>query len=465
MAAPKEAPDAARKATFRAVSSGLLYRDETGGTSVLVLQCRQRVDRGGLQKAKKYFTTLHAGVPWTKVRIMRLGESDEGDAEDAASEPETEEDEAGAPEAADVEREEDILDEWDEAATEPAAAEAAPDAAEAPPTPAEDDGARQAAADRVARLVLEKAPKLVPPGADAAFRERIAELLEHISPDRLLLALCYSSNLEQVAVGPEDARSKTPVANDDAGHAEIANGLAAFGERVARERGFLAPGETAQADARLRTMVKDTWRGNPRLSSEEILQKLIGVLGPTFQTMDASRVRPMLGLKGAKPEAAAPGSVPGSAPGSAPEAVDAAPAWQDGLRAARAGWERDASGAVAGVAQVKDQIRSEFSNDPAAHADVAAAFAELDKLTGRLANGFAAVFDQVLDEPEESRREGLRRNAAAAVSDMRSFLETDGLAANLDGNEWVPSLRVIAPLLGRLQDMQAALAQASAGGR
>lgn len=465
MAPPETAPAADRKMSFKVATSGLLFRDG----EELVLQCRERPDATRIAKARKYFKLLKAGTPWSKVRVTRLHDADEGDpGADAEDEAEDDLGHEAADETADEAAEDQIVDAWDDEPLPPAGSSppgeppAAPDMAQQAPdglAPPHDPAAQEAVeAARVTRLVATMAPRLLGAGiTQEALQGTIADMLRVMSADRLLLALCSATNMEHLAGAARDAAAEAaepgatepPLANDESGHDRIGRAMATLGERIGRERGLVAPGESATAGAFILGMVRQLWSRNTQRAPEEVIAQLSAVLVGVFGTKGGKDLRAMLGM---------PGTIPTDA---RPDAAGEAAPWRRSLADARGGWAAAVPGAITSVARIKDVIRDTYADED--DVDINAALAMLDGVVSRLDDGLVDRLDGLLGETQGDRLASRRQGVEQAVAAMRTYLETDEVASSLDGNDFVEGTSVVAVLVGHLAVMQASLAQANAG--
>lgn len=446
MGPPNEAPPGDKKLPFRELTSGLLYQEGDG----LVIQCKKRINAAQLAKARVYFKVLKVGRPWNKVHITRLAEDDEGDLADLADSEESEQ--GDIDEISDDGREDQVEDSWDEAPPAAARKDSASPAIEDDTSSAHEDDApldaeRKASAQRVTRSVLQMAPLLKLKGnvSEEALEAVTADLLTRISPERLLLALCYSSNVEHLSSTAEERDADPgsglkPITNDDGGHAEIADALAAYGARIALERGFMVAGETAKPGEHIQKMVAQAWRKTPQAPCEQVLQQLISVLGPTFGQVNEKRMRDLLGLPADKP---------------------AADAGWNKLARAIAGWDRDAANANSSVDQLKTAIIAEYKDEPKYQASIAKVGQLLDGFATHFNGAFKEALNDLLGAKNEDARDQYHSRAISAITEMQKFLETDRIASNLDHNAFVPSLSIIEPLRRHLDTMQDVLGRAA----
>jgi hypothetical protein len=453
---PENAPKNALTHSFKPVGSGLLYRN--GKT--IVLQCRKKPTRSQIRKVRGYFSLMNARITWGKVQIDRLGEGDEGDPEDALAMEDLDNSdidegyESGSEDegyGSDADDEVEIVDNWED---EPLA-DLSPGMATMDATPAAepDDGPevdpmRAEKVERVSGMLSQLAPrlKLMVPGSDGALRQVLGDLVDSGMPlERLLLSLCYTPNIEHVASmarkagvdGQADPADDT-IANDETGHGKVAQAAAALGKRVAGARALVGAGEEANPDTHLRAMIKKHWETRPQLTSEQLILELIEVLGSMFETADPKRLRGMLGLS--------------------PKMSGGSENWREDIARLRAAWEQGVSGVMDGVAQIKDAIREEFHDQDDGQSEVAGAMGMLDEVTARLRSGLVDALSG-LEDAEGAQLSALSGNAAVQLAGMRSFLQNDGIATKLDGNEFAPGTQIVGPLFAHLDGLQTILAQ------
>jgi hypothetical protein len=115
---PGKEPKDVRRDHFVAVTSGFVHIDN----KQLILQCRVKPPIGLLTRLARYFKHFKQPVPWRRVILRQLNQSDEGDGRDAATDGVDVFDAGGGSEQADDQMPEAfaVADEWDAAATSPA---------------------------------------------------------------------------------------------------------------------------------------------------------------------------------------------------------------------------------------------------------------------------------------------------------------------------------------------------------
>ncbi|HMC16489.1 MAG TPA: hypothetical protein VKI18_12705 [Albitalea sp.] len=130
------------------------------------------------------------------------------------------------------------------------------------------------------------------------------------------------------------------------------------------------------------------------------------------------------------------------APGSAKLATEWASAAQD---------VRD------GIKSLIEKIKQEYSNEPDQKVQVADAVKKLEELSSSLQDDLSTKLSEVFGETDPAKRADLTRKAKVAWANVAKMVAGDKLLRELDGNELLPSLKVVAPLKARLSDIGRAL--------
>jgi hypothetical protein len=407
------------------------------------------------------------------VKIVRLDDSDEGDVDDGAIEADDTDDVIVDAEAQKIE-EDAVEDAWSEDALSanagapplshsetapPSSPDAGPQNSEPPPTHEATATAEMAAAvDRLTQHTLKMAQvlKLEHNTTEAALRDIVTTLLQKVSPERLLLALCYSENVADLLDATEFAPNQ-PVARDDAGIAEIANGLSKMGAKVARKRGALGSNETVDR-RQIENMVRAEWNRKPNATPAEMVQDMTALFGQTFMTVEPRRLRNLLGLPGKPPASTAQPPTNGvEQPAGTNGMQRGSDTTLEGLARARQAWSKDRLDAIAGIGALRDAIRQEFAADDEQATELAAAMARLEDLVGQLDDGLDRTLDTVVNEADAEQRLRLRPAAMATLDRMDAFVSENELMTELDGNEILPDMKIVAPLKSRLAEVRAAL--------
>ncbi len=126
------------------------------------------------------------------------------------------------------------------------------------------------------------------------------------------------------------------------------------------------------------------------------------------------------------------------------------------LGRARVEWTGTRHAAVAGLARLRDAIDAEFRDDENQAAQLTAALAELRRRMDALDTTLEDQLDAVLNA-DPSGRPRLAGPARGSLQKFISFLDTDELMMELDNNEVLPDLVVVAPMRAALGSIQAAI--------
>jgi hypothetical protein len=297
--------------------------------------------------------------------------------------------------------------------------------------------------------------KLNSDDTETELRAKFEALLQKVSPERLLLALCYSGNVRDLLEVAE-TEPQRPIEHDDMGIADIADGVAEMGARIARERGALGAREAIDR-RQVEAMVRNHWNGKQDASPAQIVQDMTALFGQTFMTVEHRRLRALLGLQGKMPAPTEQAPADSQQPGGVNDSGDKPDAIPEDLAHARQGWGKARLDAVAGIGTLKAALTQEFAADDAQADLVATALKRLDELVGRLDDELDATLDAMLREADAERRLALRAAAAAKLDVMDAFVSEDELMTELDGNEILPDMKIVAPLKSGLSQVRAAL--------
>lgn len=130
-----------------------------------------------------------------------------------------------------------------------------------------------------------------------------------------------------------------------------------------------------------------------------------------------------------------------------------------GLAKSRLGWRSRRIDAVAEIGRLKAELARQFSGDDSQRKELEAALAKLDRLIG----AFGSELDDGLDRVLNADASGRAAAIDAARAQMQRFahvIETDEIMVELDGNEVLPDMSVVAPLQKALDAISAALGPA-----
>jgi hypothetical protein len=120
-------------------------------------------------------------------------------------------------------------------------------------------------------------------------------------------------------------------------------------------------------------------------------------------------------------------------------------------------WAAAAQDVRDGIKALVDKIKQEYSNEPDQKTQVADAVKKLESLSASLQNDLSAKLGAVFSEADPGKRADLTRSAKAAWANVAKMVASDELLRELDGNELLPSLKVVAPLKSKLRDIGTAL--------
>jgi hypothetical protein len=120
-------------------------------------------------------------------------------------------------------------------------------------------------------------------------------------------------------------------------------------------------------------------------------------------------------------------------------------------------WASAAKDVRDGIKALIDKIKQEYSSEPDQKAQVDEAVRKLEKLSSSLQDDLSAKLSDVFGEADPTKRADLTRKAKAAWANVAKMVASDELLRELDGNELLPSLKVVAPLKSKLRDIGTAL--------
>lgn len=129
------------------------------------------------------------------------------------------------------------------------------------------------------------------------------------------------------------------------------------------------------------------------------------------------------------------------------------------LATARLEWVNTRDAAIREITALSKAIVAAFAKEPSQAPQLKEAITKLAGLTLRLKTGLDAELDAALGENDPARRAQLAAKAKGTLASIRKFVEEDELMSNLDGNEVVKSMSVVAPMKKSLAAISAALGQ------
>lgn len=143
----------------------------------------------------------------------------------------------------------------------------------------------------------------------------------------------------------------------------------------------------------------------------------------------------------------------GSAADDSDDGID-----EDVLRKALQGWADSRNAAVSEITALAGAIVKLFASEPAHKAEVAKALVQLGEVGKKLkGTPLDAHIAAALAEKDAAKRTRLAAQARATVESVQKMLVDDKVIANLDHNEVIESMSVVAPMKQRLQAIAAAL--------
>ncbi|MFN0184738.1 MAG: hypothetical protein ACKVQR_13070 [Aquabacterium sp.] len=120
-------------------------------------------------------------------------------------------------------------------------------------------------------------------------------------------------------------------------------------------------------------------------------------------------------------------------------------------------WAKVRSAAIAGVDQLAAHIETEYADDPDQAAQVKQAVSRLRDAARQLKPDLDTLLKALADSKSDANRERITKGVRTAVNATRKLLQVDPLLKEVDGNELMPSLRVIKPMLDTLSRAESAL--------
>jgi hypothetical protein len=144
------------------------------------------------------------------------------------------------------------------------------------------------------------------------------------------------------------------------------------------------------------------------------------------------------------------------------EAVDVGASGSGGLSVkqlavARLEWIKSRDTCTSEITRLCKAVADAYRGETAHLPKVREAITRLDGLKGKLKTGLDDVLDKALSENDAARRVELTKAARNYLKSVQEFIEKDELMQNLDGNEILADMRVVAPMKERLSAIEAAL--------
>lgn len=126
------------------------------------------------------------------------------------------------------------------------------------------------------------------------------------------------------------------------------------------------------------------------------------------------------------------------------------------LGIARVEWRTTRDTAGADLRKLKAAIAEEFGDDSEQAGALTAAMKTLDNLTAEVENNLHEQLDAILNA-EAQARGPLVKAAKATISKLTTLLDNDEVMVEIDDNEFLPGMLVVAPLKKKLQEISAAI--------
>jgi hypothetical protein len=120
-------------------------------------------------------------------------------------------------------------------------------------------------------------------------------------------------------------------------------------------------------------------------------------------------------------------------------------------------WASARNNAVEGIEALAKKIQDEYRDEADQKAQVDQAVQQLRTLAGKLSDGLDSQLSAVLTETDAAKRAALAATAKKTLTSIAQVVAGDKLMKELDGNELMPDLKVVAPLRAKLQEIGAAL--------
>lgn len=105
------------------------------------------------------------------------------------------------------------------------------------------------------------------------------------------------------------------------------------------------------------------------------------------------------------------------------------------------------------INRLKQAVRQAYSSAPEHEAAVNAGLGRLDSALLRFSDDLADQLDEVLSETDIGRREVLSGKATKTANGFLTFCDSDPVMSGIDGNEFVPGMRIVGPARSRLRDI------------
>jgi hypothetical protein len=127
------------------------------------------------------------------------------------------------------------------------------------------------------------------------------------------------------------------------------------------------------------------------------------------------------------------------------------------LATARLGWIQARDVAIGEITRLCGAVAAQFHGETQQLPKVREAITRLDGLKRKLRTDLDDALDKALSEHDSARRAQLARAAKNSLKSIRTFIDQDELMQNLDGNEILRDMNVVAPMKARLSAIEAAL--------
>ncbi len=127
------------------------------------------------------------------------------------------------------------------------------------------------------------------------------------------------------------------------------------------------------------------------------------------------------------------------------------------LGKARLEWINVRRAAVKGIEDLAKKIEAEYAGEAGQAKEVKAATARLRTLAGTLKEDLETQLDKALNENDPARRTAAVAVVKTTLTSVKNLLTSDPLMKEIDGNELMPGLKVVAPMQAQLQAIEGAL--------
>ena len=117
---------------------------------------------------------------------------------------------------------------------------------------------------------------------------------------------------------------------------------------------------------------------------------------------------------------------------------------------------------LSAIATLKAAIRKTYAAYPEAASRVEAGLDRLDAAVGQLNEELATALDDVLNESDAGKRADKAKDVAALTRTFIDLARKDPVLSAIDGSVFMPGLSPIAPMIGKLNEVLAALGQTQA---